>query len=95
MLYCNRIDVSEGIDVDKTNESSKCIILNYFYFRKVNFRFQPKVCDGCHDLMQKVMSFNDVAILYIKRNDYGIHFGYLSKEEAINIMNNSDLKEKS
>ena len=40
----------------KTNESRKCIICNYCYFLKVNFRFQPKECDDCHDLMQKAMS---------------------------------------
>ena len=44
--------------------------------------------------MQKAMSFIDVAILSVKRNGYRIRFGYLSKDEAINIMRNSDLKEK-
>ena len=43
----------EETDVNKTNESRRCIICNYYYLLKVNFRFQPKACDGCHDLMQK------------------------------------------
>ena len=43
----------EGTDVNKTNESRRCIICNYYYLLKVNFRFQLKACDGCHDLMQK------------------------------------------
>ena len=38
------------------------------------------------------MNFNDVAIVSIKRNDYRIHFWYMSKDDAINIMKNSDLK---
>ena len=42
MLYHDRIDISERIDINKTNESFKCIICNYCYFLKVNFRFQPK-----------------------------------------------------
>ena len=42
--------------------------------------------------MQKTMNFNDVAIVSIKRNDYRIHFWYMSKDDAINIMKNSDLK---
>ena len=37
------------------------------------------------------MNFNDVAIVYIKRNDYGIHFWCMSKNYAINLMNNSSL----
>ena len=44
--------------------------------------------------MQKAMNFNDVAIFYVKRNAYRIHFWYMSKDDAINIMNNSNLNEK-
>ena len=39
------------------------------------------------------MNFN-VAIVSIKGSDYRIHFWYNSKDDAINIMNNSNLKEK-
>ena len=44
--------------------------------------------------MQKAMIFNDIAIVSIKGNDYGIHFWYISKNDAINIMNNFSLSEK-
>ena len=40
------------------------------------------------------MSFNDVAIVSNKGNDYKIHLLYMSKDEAINIMKIADLKEK-
>ena len=40
----------------------------------MNFRFQSKVCDGCHDLMQKAGSFIDVAIVSAKGNDHIIYF---------------------
>ena len=40
------------------------------------------------------MNFNDVAIVSIKVNDYRIHFWYMRKDDAISIMNNSDLNEK-
>ena len=42
--------------------------------------------------MQKAMRFNDVAIVSIKVFDYKIHFWYRSKDDAINIMKNFDLK---
>ena len=48
-----------------------------------------------HDLMQKAVSFNDAAIVSIKENDYRIHFWYMSKDDAIIIMNNSNLNEKT
>ena len=44
--------------------------------------------------MQKAMSFNDVAIASVKGSDYRIHFCCMSKDDAINIMNNSDLNDK-
>ena len=40
------------------------------------------------------MNFNDVAIVYIKRSAYRIHFWYKSKDDAINIMSNSNLIDK-
>ena len=43
-----------------------------------------------HNLMQKTLKFNDVAIVSIKGSHYRTHFCYLSKNDAINIMKNSD-----
>ena len=40
------------------------------------------------------MSFNNVAIVYVKGNAYRIHFWYMSKDDAINIMNDSNLADK-
>ena len=59
-----------------------------------NFSYQPHLCNGCHDLMQKAMSFNDVAIVSIKDSDYRIHFWYMSEDDAISIMHNSNLIDK-
>ena len=44
--------------------------------------------------MQKVMNFNIVAIVSVKRSDYRILFLYMSKNDTINIMKDSDLNEK-
>ena len=44
--------------------------------------------------MQKAVSFNNVAIVYVKGNAYRIHFWYMSKDDAINIMNGSNLTDK-
>ena len=44
--------------------------------------------------MQKAMSFNNVAVVYVKRNAYRVHFWYISKNDAINIMNGSNLADK-
>ena len=72
MLEYDRIDISEGIDIDKTNASKWSDVCHYWYFLDKNFKYEPYLCNGCHDLMQKAMNFNDVAIVSIKGNDYSI-----------------------
>ena len=94
MLEYDRIDIPEGIDVDKTNTSKECKICHYWQFKDINFKYKPHLCNGCHGLMQKAVNFNDVAIIYVKGNTYRIHFWYMSKDDAINIMNNSSLIDK-
>ena len=46
-------------------------------------------------LMQKAISFNGVAIVFIKESDYRTHFWYMSKDDAVNIMKNFNLNERS
>ena len=95
MLEYDRINISEGIDIDKTNKSKKCDIGHYWYFLDKNFNYEKYLCNGCHDLMQKAMNFNDVAIVFIKGHDYRIHFWYMSKNDGIVLMTNSNLKDKN
>ena len=94
MLEYDRIDVSEGIDTNKTKASKECKIFLYWYFKDIGFKYEPYLCNGCHGLMQKAVSFNDVAIVYVKGSAYRIHFCYMSKNDAINIINNSNLIDK-
>ena len=51
MLYFNRIDVSEGIDLNKASALKECDICHYWYFLIYSFTFQPNVCNRCHDLV--------------------------------------------
>ena len=44
--------------------------------------------------MQKAVSFNDVALVYVKWSAYRIHFRDISKDDAISIRNNSNLIDK-
>ena len=93
MLQYDRIDISEEIDINKTNASKEYDICYYWYVSDKKFNNEPYLCNGCCDLMQKAMNFNDVAIFCINRNDYRIYFWYMSKDEAISIMNKSSLNE--
>ena len=94
MLEHDGINISEGIDVNETNASKECDICLYWYFKDIGFKYDSYLCNGCHDLMQKVMSFNDVATVCVKENACGIHFWYMNKNDAISIINNSNLVDK-
>ena len=90
MLYYDRIDVSEGIDVNKTSASKECNICHYWYFLNYSFTFQPNFCNRCHDLLMMSMNLSDIVILNIKNASYRCIINGIRKCEAVNL-----LKEKS
>ena len=72
----------------------KQICRNNSYFKNIGFKYEPYPCNGCHDLMQKTVSFNNAAIFHVKGSAYRIHFWYMSKVAVVNIMNSSSLADK-
>ena len=93
MPQYDRIDISEGINVNNRNALKECDICYYWYFKDIGFKYEQYLCNGYHDLIQKNMSFNDVA--NVKGNDNRIHFQYMSKDYAISIMSNSNKIDKN
>ena len=93
MLYYDRIDVSEGNNVNKTSGSKECDICHYWYFLNKGFKFQPYICNKCHDLLTS-MSLSEIAILNIKGSDYRSTVSGTSKSEAIKLLQNIDMTEK-
>ena len=79
------------LHANKTDGVSGCIICHYRYFFNINLKLQLEVCHGCHNLMEKAMIFNDVAFVTAKGNYYRIHFLYMSKDKAIDLLRNADL----
>ena len=51
ILYFDRIDASEKIDVNKTSASNECNICHYWYYLNYSLKFQPNVCNRCLDLL--------------------------------------------
>ena len=95
MIYYDRIDVSEGIDVNKTSASKEYDICHYLYFLNNSFKFQPNVCNKYQDLLMLSVNLSDSAILNIKVSNYHCFISLISKNEAINLLQNADLTEKS
>ena len=95
MLYYDRIDVSEGIHINKTSASNECDICHYRYFLNYSFKFQPNVCNRCHDLLMTSINLSYIAILNMKGSHYCCIISLISKNEAIKSMQNAYLTEKS
>ena len=67
----------------------------YWYFLNYSFKFQPNVCNRCRFLLIMSINLSDISILNIKSSDYHYIISLISKNEAINVMQNADLTEKN
>ena len=94
MLQYERIDVSEGIDLNKSDKSKECMICHYWYFKDIGYKYEPHVCNGCHNLLMVVYYLNDFMILNIKGVDYRCYVFNLNRRDAITLLNNSVLDNK-
>ena len=94
MLQYERVDVSEGIDLNKSDKSKECMVCPYWYFKDIGYKYEPYVCNGCHDLSVMVYELKDIAILNVKGVDYRSYVFNMSKSDAINLLNNSVLDNK-
>ena len=94
MLQYEKIDFSEGINTKKTSLSKECKLCHYWYFKGLGFRFQPYVCNKCHEALMSAYESKNVAILNVKRVDFRWILWGISKTEAVNRLNNSVLEDK-
>ena len=80
MLYYDRIQVSEEIDINKISASKEYDICHCWYFLDKGFKFQPYGCNRCHDLLMMSMNLSDIAILNTKGSDYSSITSLISKK---------------
>ena len=88
MLQYEKIDVSEGIDTNKTSASRKCMLCHYRYFRDVGFKFEPHVCNKCHDVLMTAYELKNILILNVKGADLRCILWGVSRDVAVNRLNN-------
>ena len=89
MLRYQKIDVSEGIDVNKTSASKECELCHYWFFKDIGFKFEERVCNRCHDLLTMVYFLKNVAILSAKGATFRCLLMGINKNEALKKLNNS------
>ena len=95
MLEYDRIDISEGIDVDKTDRSKECMFCHDWYFLNKNFRYGPCLCDGCYDIVQRSTDLKNITIVHVTKNAYRVYFQYMNKHKAQKLMNKFNLTNKT
>ena len=90
MLECDRIDISEGIDIKKYKETSReCSLCKFYYLLDKKFKYRPYLCDGCYDMSIKVNSMQNLAIINHNGNHYRVNFVFMSKKDAYNLIKNA------
>ena len=94
MLVYERIDISDGIDVNMSDKSKECMLCFYWYFSDKNVSHGPYLCDVCYNMMQKCSQLKNIGIVHVKESVYRICFLFMSKAEAEKLMTNSNLIDK-
>ena len=70
------------------------MLCHYSYFKDVGFKFEPHVCHKCHDVLTTAYELKNIAILNVKGVDCRCILWAISKNEAVNILNNSVLENR-
>ena len=89
MLRYQKIDVSEGNDVNKTNASKECELCHYWFFKDIGFKFEEHVCNKCHDLLTMAYYLKNIAILISKGATFRCILMGISKNAGLKRLNNS------
>ena len=70
------------------------MICHYWYFKDIGYKYEPYVCNKCHDLRMVVYNLKNFMILNIKGVDYRCYVFNMGKNDAIKLLNNSWLDNK-
>ena len=89
MSQYQNIDVSEGIDINKTSASKQYELCHYWFFKDIGFKFEEHVCNKYHALLTIAYSLKGMAILNAKWATFRCILMGISKNEGLKRLNNS------
>ena len=81
MISYEKTDKSEGIDFNMGENSVKYMICNYYYFKDIGFKYQPYVCNGCHDFSMTVQNLSEFFVVTIKNVDCKVYITDFDKKQ--------------
>ena len=79
MIQLDRIEDSEGINLDKTKKLKECKICNYNYFDN-GFKSDAKICNKCD---WGIKSFGNFAIIHVNDFSYKFFMFHMTEEDVI------------
>ena len=89
ILQYQNINVSDGIDVNKTSASKEYELCHYWFFKDARFKLEKHVCNGCHDLLTTAYPLKNIAILSAKGATFRCILMGISKNQGLKRLNNS------
>ena len=89
--YIN-INISVGVDLNKTSASKECKLCHHWFFKDFGFEFEKHVCNGCHYVLMTGYSLENIFNLGAKVGTYRCILMRTSKNEALKRLNNSKTK---
>ena len=86
-MQYERIDVLEGINTNKISASKVCFVI-------IGYKSGSNVCNKCHNVLMTAYELKNIAILNVKGVDFRCILWGISRDEAVNRLNNSVLEYK-
>ena len=85
----DKINISEGIDINKCEETSReRSLCKFYYFLDKNFKYGPYLCYGCY-MFVKTLSTQNLTIINQNGNYYCVIFAFMTKKDAYNLIKNA------
>ena len=79
--------------IKQVNQKNVCFI-KIGIFKDVGYKFQPYFSNRCHSVSIMAYELKNIAILNAKGVDYRCILWGISRDEAVNRLNNSALEDK-
>ena len=70
------------------------MLCHYWYFKDIGYKFQPYLCNGYHAVSMMAYELKNIALLNAKDVDYRCTLWGISKNDAVDRLNNSVLENK-
>ena len=80
----------------QVHQKNACLLVKVedVYVKDVGFKFEPHVCNKCHDVLIADMNLKNIAVWNLKGADFRCILWGISRDEAVNRLNNSVLVDK-